>query len=657
MRRDNQSVFRYRIRQATKKIVQPAPVVMRGLAGKGDGSTVNVSGMSRYIWVRVNGVRMAVYNNRVTAAYDLPVLVGYDEINPQLLQVLGFDYGAQSDSFPAGFSVPLHGETHRIFSPTGGNDIVWVELRQFLPLSVTASGMDVNIYPGNVPIGNSWVYMAATAVDLTTYVPLTGQCYALIYIDSAGAVQVVDGTPTANPLNLDDIPVLPDAGLAICAVHLYAGQTTIRDSVAATDIIDLRFPGRTSHSLVTLDSDAGAILDLSGQQIGLDTQTANRVLAGPVTGAADEPSFRALVAADVGTGTPDATKFLRDDMSWQTVTTHDAVTLDADAGGILDLQGAGGQQIGLDVQDANKVLAGPTTGAADEPTFRALTLANGDIDDVDVTGDGQGDILYHNAGTYEDYPLGVGIDIVNDRSSIKIGNIADGNYIQIDTVTGEIALAGEATAFEDLRVEPTVRAAAGAGVPSFEKYFDDLAGTSKGVYLYSFTDEAVAGNEKEVFFTMQMPHGWKVGSDISFHVHFVPSATVNSSDIIWGLEYTWKGIGEVFGDTTIVYSSTTLMPDDANITTGKHYIAEFTDLSPGATASSLSSILIGRLFRNSSAGGDTYTNKVGLLYIDAHYQVDSFGSFDEYAKEMDSKLLLESGDILLLETGDKLLTE
>lgn len=330
------------------------------------------------------------------------------------------------------------------------------------------------------------------------------------------------------------------------------------------------------------------------------------------------------------------------------------VTLDADASQIFDIENG---VIGLDVQNANTVLAGPTTGAANEPTFRALALSNGDIDDVDITGDGQGDILYHNAGTYEDYPLGVGIDIVNDGSSIKIGNIADGNFIQIDTDTGEIALAGEATAWDDLRVEPTVRAAAGAGVPSFEKYFDDIAGTSKGVYLYSFTDEAVAGNEKEIFFTMQMPHSWKVGTDIIFHVHFVPSATVNSSDIIWGLEYTWKAIGEVFGDTVIVYSSTTLMPDDANITVGKHYIAEFSDLTPGSTASGLSSILIGRLFRNSSAAGDTYTNKVGLLYMDAHFQVDSFGSFDEYVKEMDSSLLIETGDVLLLESGDALLME
>lgn len=198
--------------------------------------------------------------------------------------------------------------------------------------------------------------------------------------------------------------------------------------------------------------------------------------------------------------------------------------------------------------------------------------------------------------------------------------------------TGHQTMAGTAKPWEDLRIEPNVRTGTPAGgIPTFEKYFDDSAGTSKGVYLYSFTDEVSAANEKEVFFTAQMPHAWD-GGDISTHVHFVPAATVNATDIVWGLEYAFKDIGEVFGDTTIITSSTTLFPDDANITAGKHYIAEFTDITPGATQNGLSAIMIGRLFRNSSSGTDTYTNKVGLLYIDIHYQMNSLGSTDEYSK-------------------------
>jgi len=130
---------------------------------------------------------------------------------------------------------------------------------------------------------------------------------------------------------------------------------------------------------------------------------------------------------------------------------------------------------------------------------------------------------------------------------------------------------------------------------------------------------------------MQMPHAWNSGP-ISMHIHWVPAATENATEVIWGMEYCWKDIGSVFGDTAIVYSSGTLIPDDANITAGKHYISEFADLTPGSTADGLSSILIGRIFRFSGDASDSYTDKVGLLYIDAHYQINSLGSTDEYSK-------------------------
>lgn len=69
------------------------------------------------------------------------------------------------------------------------------------------------------------------------------------------------------------------------------------------------------------------VFDISGSPITssgtlaitFDTQSANRIFAGPTTGSAAAPAFRALVAADLPfTGTPTGSKFLRDDLSWQT---------------------------------------------------------------------------------------------------------------------------------------------------------------------------------------------------------------------------------------------------------------------------------------------------------------------------------------------------
>ena len=53
------------------------------------------------------------------------------------------------------------------------------------------------------------------------------------------------------------------------------------------------------HTQASLDDNANTILSLTDQAIGLDTQTANYVWAGPTSGAASVPSFRALVVADI----------------------------------------------------------------------------------------------------------------------------------------------------------------------------------------------------------------------------------------------------------------------------------------------------------------------------------------------------------------------
>ena len=52
-------------------------------------------------------------------------------------------------------------------------------------------------------------------------------------------------------------------------------------------------------------------------QIIRPTVVKNTFFAGPTTGADAQADFRAIVATDIGTGTPDGTKFLRDDLTWQ----------------------------------------------------------------------------------------------------------------------------------------------------------------------------------------------------------------------------------------------------------------------------------------------------------------------------------------------------
>lgn len=186
------------------------------------------------------------------------------------------------------------------------------------------------------------------------------------------------------------------------------------------------------------------------------------------------------------------------------------------------------------------------------------------------------------------------------------------------------------TAWDDLRIEPVARTS-GTNSPAFEQWFTNGAG-SRGVYLYSF-DDAVVASEKELHFTQQMPHSW-AGTGIYIHVHWIGNLKQDTAAPRWGLEYTWADINTVFGNTGIIYA-TGMVGGDVNITDFKHYVTSFAVQNPTASQNDISSVLIGRIFRNSSNAADTYTtagNKCGLLYIDTHYEINSIGSREEFTK-------------------------
>jgi hypothetical protein len=202
--------------------------------------------------------------------------------------------------------------------------------------------------------------------------------------------------------------------------------------------------------------------------------------------------------------------------------------------------------------------------------------------------------------------------------TLNVGGSTD--YASFAT-DGTIKLHGAATTWDDLRIEPVARTT-GTNSPAFEKYFDN-GSASRGVYLYSF-DDAIESSEKEIFFTMQMPHNW-AQTAIYLHVHWIPYAAGSTQAVRWGLEYNWANVNSTYGNTTIIYTSTNTA-GDTSLVQNKHYRSEFDSITPTSSQNGMSSILIGRLFRNSSNAADTFTNKAGLLYIDAHYEINDLGS-------------------------------
>lgn len=185
------------------------------------------------------------------------------------------------------------------------------------------------------------------------------------------------------------------------------------------------------------------------------------------------------------------------------------------------------------------------------------------------------------------------------------------------------------TYWDDLRVAITSTKLGGSKDPQFAKFKDNGAG-SQGVFTYWFDATA----EEEVYFAVQIPHSYKYGTDLHPHVHWAPDRNGGAGEVVsWGLEYCFAEIGEVYGNSNILYGNTHV-PADASLVGFKHYLTEIGTIS-GSSIDSVSSMIICRLFRNATGAGsstDSFGYDTALLEFDIHFEIDSPGSKTEYAK-------------------------
>ena len=175
------------------------------------------------------------------------------------------------------------------------------------------------------------------------------------------------------------------------------------------------------------------------------------------------------------------------------------------------------------------------------------------------------------------------------------------------------------TRWDDIRVPVTSTKKAGSNDPHFAKIADNGSG-SQGVFAELFDKTT----EEELYFQVQMPHSWKIGTDIVAHVHWCPVDT-DTGTIQWGLEYSMAEIDAVIGDSTLALSTATAAPGTAY----QHTLLDIVTIDMSAVTS-LSSIISCRVYRN--VAGDTYNEDAALLEIDFHYEVDSLGSSTEFVK-------------------------
>lgn len=169
--------------------------------------------------------------------------------------------------------------------------------------------------------------------------------------------------------------------------------------------------------------------------------------------------------------------------------------------------------------------------------------------------------------------------------------------------------------WDDLRT-PLLRATTGSGTPT-------LAAFRGGLYAYSFSQTTM----NELFFDVQLPHGWVPGTALHPHIHWSPGNSTNTGVVRWGLEYAWANAvnppGNVFPAPTTVY-----VEQAAGGTPYQQQIASFPAIDGAGMR--LSSVLLCRLFRDAAHVNDTFTTGAFGISSDFHHLVSSVGSSDEF---------------------------
>lgn len=269
-----------------------------GLLGRADGVVIDAeltTATQQFVFVQMpDGNTVSAYNQRVSPAAGKRVVVGYDDVNPLLLQVLADAASYGGISAPPQSSQQAHRHQHQWLDAGGGWDPVLTDIRAWSPFAVyPAGGMKVQIYATMFWTGAAWTRISTT-VDLTAHIPTSaGQArYVLLEADTSGAIIATAGS-VGSLLALSDsaIPAANPQRRSIAAIRTYYGQTAIQETPAANDIYaDLRFPGTHPHSIASLESISA--LSLMGN-------------AGSAAGPVAE-----IAAPD------DATKFLNGQLQW-----------------------------------------------------------------------------------------------------------------------------------------------------------------------------------------------------------------------------------------------------------------------------------------------------------------------------------------------------
>ncbi len=419
-------------------LVAPAELVVSGSPLTGSGGTITLT--------KANQVKNTFWAGPTTGANAQP---SFRTIGMTDFDALGMTDGQLIIGSTGGTPVlaNLLNGSNIVITNTPGGILISSSINSSAIGTVFSVGLSL---PSIFSVSGSPVTTSGTLIGT-----LTTQTANLIF---AGPGTGVAAVPTFRSMVVADLPTLTNG-------QFYIGQdgngATVSSLVAGSGIAVSNTGGTTTIStaisvglsLPSIFSVSGSPVTTTGTLTGtLATQTANRIFAGPSSGGAATPTFRALALADLPTltngqiyignaGVATATSLsagtgitITPGPGTLTITNSLGGTVTSVALSLPSIFSVSGSPVTasgtltgtLTTQTANRFFAGPTTGVAATPTFRAMVVA-----DLPALSNGQ--VYVGNAGvaTATTLTAGTGISITNGAGSITIANTATGTVSSV----------------------------------------------------------------------------------------------------------------------------------------------------------------------------------------------------------------------------------
>lgn len=249
---------------------------------------------------------------------------------------------------------------------------------------------------------------------------------------------------------------------------------------------------------------------------------------------------------------------------------------------------------------------------ADTAQVRHISNANGKVwqDHVEVT-DGNPHGTDHDMldGLADDdhaqYLLLAGRTGQRAVTPLAFGTVTDNTTFEAD---GTLVFNGEAVVWSDINISINSMANSGAAVMDIV-----TVGSNK---FKAFIGTGIIAQQADS--SLELLHDWKEGSDISPHVHWMPS-DATAGNVKFSLGYRWWNRGDTMPAETVMTST--------QAGGGVQHRSLASAFGPiVGTGKTIGSRFVFRIFRDPADVDDTYAGHAIALDFGLHYQKDTAGS-------------------------------